>query len=41
MELSRENSLSFGRTEQHRFKRKFEPGCCRAYEAAAKMKVLW
>jgi hypothetical protein len=40
MELSRENSLSFGSTEQHRFKLKFEPGCCRANVAAAKTKIL-
>jgi hypothetical protein len=39
MELSRENSLSFGRTEQHRFKRKFEPASCRSYAAAAKTNV--
>jgi hypothetical protein len=40
MELSRENSLSFGSTEQRRFKRKFAPGSCRVHVAVAKNEGL-
>ena len=36
----RENSLSLGRTDQNRFKRKFEPGSCREHVAAAKAEGL-